>query len=126
MKNIKKSENETSEVVLKSIKKLFDEGNADIPDACIDRAHRVSKTNNTFVARFTAFRHHTMFYRNRKALRSGLTVHLDLIKSRLDLLMKANKYVKDISNDDDDDDDDDDYYYYYYYHYYYYYYYYYY
>ena len=100
VKNIKKSENETLEVVLDSIRKLFDEANVVIPDACIDRAHRVSKTNDTVIVRFTTFRHHTMFYRNRKALKGGVTVHLDLTKSRLDLLMKANKYVKDISNVD--------------------------
>ena len=41
-----------------------------------------------------------MFYRNRKALKGGVTVHLDLTKSRLDLLMKANKYAKDFSNVD--------------------------
>ena len=67
MKNIKKSDNETSEVVLESIRKLFDEANVVIPDACIDRAHRVSKTNDTVIVRFTTFRHRTMFYRNRKA-----------------------------------------------------------
>ena len=100
MKNIKKSENQTSEVVLESIRKLFDQTNVVIPDACIDRAHRVSKTNDTVIVRFTTFRHHTMFYRNRKALKGGVTVHLDLTKSRLDLLMKANNYVKDISNVD--------------------------
>ena len=42
--NIKKIENETSEVVLESIRTLFDEANVVIPDACIDRAHHVSKT----------------------------------------------------------------------------------
>ena len=36
----------------------------------------------------------------RKALKGRVTVHLDLTKSKLDLLMKANKYVKDISNVD--------------------------
>ena len=41
-----------------------------------------------------------MFYSNRKALKDGVTIHLDLTKSRLDLLMKANKYVKYISNVD--------------------------
>ena len=35
VKNIKKSENETSEVVLESIRKLFDDANVVIPDACI-------------------------------------------------------------------------------------------
>ena len=41
-----------------------------------------------------------MFYCNRKELKSGITIDLDLTKSRLDLLMKANEYVKDISNAD--------------------------
>ena len=82
VKNIKKSDNETSEVVLESIRKLFDEANLVIPDTCIDRAHRVSKTNDTVIVRFTTFRHCTMFYRNRKVLTSGVTVHLDLTKSR--------------------------------------------
>ena len=89
LKNIKKSDNETSEVVLESIRKLFDEANVVIPDACIDRAHRVSKTNDTVIVRFTIFCHRTMFYRNRKTLKGGVTVHLDLTKCRLDLLMKA-------------------------------------
>ena len=93
-KNIKKSENENSEVVLTSIRKLFDEANVVIPDACIDSAQRESKTNATVIVHFTTFRHCTMFYRNRKALKGGVLVHLDLTKSRLYLLMKANKYVK--------------------------------
>ena len=99
VKNIKKSiNNETSDLVLKSIRKLFDEANVVMPDACIDRANRVSKTNDTVIVHFTTFRHRTMFFRNRKVLKGGVTVHLDLTNSRLDLFMKANKYVKDISN----------------------------
>ena len=66
VKNTQKSDNETSEVVLESIRKLFDEANLVIPDACIDRAHRVSKTNDTIIVCFTTFRHRTIFYRNRK------------------------------------------------------------
>ena len=68
MKNIRKSE--TSEVVLEPIRKLFDDANTVIPDACIDRTHGVSKTNKTVIVRFTTFRHRTMFYHNRKALKS--------------------------------------------------------
>ena len=49
VKNSKKSENETSEEVLESIRKLFDELNVVIPDACINRAHRISKTNDTVI-----------------------------------------------------------------------------
>ena len=100
MKNIKKKENESSEVVLKSIRKIFDEANVVIPDVFIDRAQHVSKPKDTFIEHFTTSRQHTMFYCNRKALKCGVTVHLDLTMPRLDLLMKANKYVKDISNVD--------------------------
>ena len=100
VKNIKKSENETSGVVLESIRKLFDKRNVVIPDACIDCAHCVSKTSDTVIVRFTTFKHRAMLYHNRKTLKGGAKVHLDLTKSRMDLLMKANKYVKDISNVD--------------------------
>ena len=40
-----------------------------------------------------------MFYCNRKVKR-GVTTRLDLTKYRLDILIKAKKYVKDISNVD--------------------------
>ena len=81
MKNIKKSDNEASEVVLESIRMLFAQENVAIPDACIDHAHCASKTNgtnDTVIVRFTTFRHHTTFYRKRKALKGGVTVHPDL------------------------------------------------
>ena len=67
---------------------------------CIDRAHRVSRTDDTVIVRFTTFRHRTMFYRKRKELKNGVKVHLDLTKARLDLLIKASKYVKNLSNVD--------------------------
>ena len=91
VKNIKKSDNENSEVVMESIRKLFDEANVVIPDTFIDRSQHVNKTNDTVVVCFTTFSHRNMFYRYRKALKGGVTVDLDLTKSRLDLLMKANK-----------------------------------
>ena len=92
--------NESSEKVLEEIKCLFSEASINIPDACIDRAHRVSKTDDTVIVTFTTFRHRTMFYRKRKELKNGVKVHLDLTKARLDLLIKASKYVKNLSNVD--------------------------
>ena len=92
--------NESSEKVLEEIKCLFSEASINIPDACIDRAHRVSKTDDTVIVPFTTFRHRTMFYRKRKELKNGVKVHLDLTKARLDLLIKARKYVKNLSNVD--------------------------
>ena len=100
IKNLKKQENESSKKVLEEIKCLFSEASINISDACIDRAHRVSKTDDTVIVRFTTFRHRTMFYRKRKELKNGVKVHLDLTKARLDLLIKASKYVKNLSNVD--------------------------
>ena len=39
-----------------------------------------------------------MFYIERKELKTELKVHLDLTKSRLDLLIKVNKYLNSIPN----------------------------
>ena len=100
IKNLKKQENESSKKVLEEIKCLFSEASINISDACIDRAHRVSKTDDTVIVTFTTFRHRTMFYRKRKELKNGVKVHLDLTKARLDLLIKARKYVKNLSNVD--------------------------
>ena len=69
-----------------------------IPDVCIDRAHLVSKTDDTVIVHFTTFCHRTMFYKKRKELKNGVKVHLDLTEARLDLLIKASKYVKNLSN----------------------------
>ena len=100
IKNMKKQENESSDKVLEEIQCLFSEASINIPDACIDRAHRVSKTDGTMIVRFTTFRHRTIFYRKKKELKNGVKVHLDLTKARLDLLIKTSKYVKKLSNVD--------------------------
>ena len=100
IKNMKKQENESSDQVLEEIKCLFSESSINIPDICIDRARRVSKTDDTVIARFTTFCHRTMFYRKRKELKNGVKVHLDLTKAILDLLIKASKCVKNLFNND--------------------------
>ena len=67
---MKKQENESSGKFLEAVKCLFSEASIDIPVACIDRAHRVSRTDDTVTVRFTTFRHRTMFYRKRKELKN--------------------------------------------------------
>ena len=52
-----------------------------IPDACVDPVHRVSRTDDTVIVRFTTFRHRTMFYRKRKELNNGVKVHLEITKA---------------------------------------------
>ena len=49
------------------------------------------KTNDVIV-RFTTFRHRILFYRKQKSL-EGKSVHLDLTKSRLQLLNDAKKVI---------------------------------
>ena len=73
------------------MKSIIEESGCDLTDAVLDPTHRVSKM---FVnARFTIFRHRTMFYQARKRL-SKNGVHLDLTKERLALYQKARDWVK--------------------------------
>ena len=98
IKNMKKQEKESSDKVLEAVNCLFSEVSINIADACIDRTCRVSRNDDTVIVHFTTFRHRTMFYRKRKELKNGVKVHLDLTKARLDLLIKASKYVNNLSN----------------------------
>ena len=93
-----KQEKESLGKVLEAVKCLFSEASINIPDACIDRAHRVSRNDDTVIVRFTIFRYCTMFYRKRKELKNGVAVHLDLTKSRLNLMIKTSKYINSLSN----------------------------
>ena len=46
--------------------------------------------------RFITFRHRTMFYRAENKLKRGVTIKLDLTKSRYDLSKRANDHVKEV------------------------------
>ena len=89
-----RKDKEKSDEVLKEVRKLFDEAVVEIPDVVLDRAHRTSKANNDIIVRFTTFHDRTLFYRQRKKL-NGKSVHLDLTKSRLELLKESKKVVDD-------------------------------
>ena len=91
IKGIPRKEKERSEV-LEQVRKLFGEAEVTIPDAVLGRVHRISKSNNDLIARFTTFRRRTLFYRKRKTLK-GKSVHLDLTKSRLKLLSDAKNLI---------------------------------
>ena len=78
--------------MLDQVGKLFKGAELTIPDAVLDRAHRVDKINHDLIARFTTFCHRTLFYRKRKTLK-GKSVHLDLTKSRLKLLNDAKNLI---------------------------------
>ena len=72
--------------------KLLEEAEVTIPDAVLDRVHRVTKNNLDVIVRFTTFCHRTLFYRKRGTLK-GKSVHLNLTKSRLKLLNHAKNLV---------------------------------
>ena len=69
IKGIPRGKKERSDEVLEQVRKLFGEAEVTIPDAVLDRAHRVSKSNHDLIVRFTTFHHRTLFYRKRKALK---------------------------------------------------------
>ena len=62
---IKPVEKETAEDCLTSVKKVIKELGADVPNTCIDRAHRIRKeykdpkgeSQHTMIVRFTTWRH---------------------------------------------------------------------
>ena len=96
---------ESSDDVLEFTKSVFKEGRVAVPDNILDGAHRIgpsytdritSKKYKSIIVRFTTFRHRTLFYRVRKNLKSGFKVKVDLTKSRLKLLKKANDHIKEI------------------------------
>ena len=96
IKNMKKQKIWSSGKVLDAVKHLFSEASINIPDDRIDRAHHISRTDDSVIVHFTTFRHHTMFYSKRMELKNG--IYLDLTKARLDLLIKVRKYVNNLSN----------------------------
>ena len=99
IKNMNKQENESSDKTLEEIKCLFSEASINIPDACIDRAHRVSKTDDTVIVRFTTFRHRICFTwkgRNWKMEWKFISTS----KSQIRPTDQTSKYVKNLSNVD--------------------------
>ena len=75
IKGIPRKEKGRSDEVLDQVRKLLEESEVTIPDAVLDRAHRIRKNNRDKIVRFTPFRHRTLFHRKRKTLKCK-SVHL--------------------------------------------------
>ena len=97
---VKTEQRETPGDVLKKVKDVISANNLDIPDANIDRAHRIGpktveegEEKRQIIVRFTTFRHRTKFYKARKTF-SGIRVSLDLTKRRYALLKAARRAVE--------------------------------
>ena len=94
--------NEKSEDVLEKVVNIIKESETEIPESALDRAHRIGATyteNNTrkkmqsIIFRFTTFRHRTFLYANRKNIKSGARIRLDLTNDCYNLLVSARKRV---------------------------------
>ena len=79
---------------------IIKESEVQIPESVLDRAHRIGPTytdNDTgkkmqsIIVRFMTFRHRTLFYANRKKIKSGARIRLDLTKNCYKLLVSARK-----------------------------------
>ena len=81
-----------SDGVFDKCKELFNNLELDIPETCIDRAHKIGKKTPSrvrpIIVRFTTWRHRTMAYRKRKDC-VNCRITLDLTKSRMDILKEA-------------------------------------
>ena len=96
------TDGESGEECLKTVKKIFRELKVSIPDAVIDRAHRIGKIKEEggkryrqIIVRFTTWRHRTEVYRARKNS-DKYCIRLDLTKERLKIMGKANDILKDM------------------------------
>ena len=74
------------------VRKLLGEAEVTIPDAVLDIAHCVRKSNHDIIVGFTIFHHRTLFYRKCNTMK-GKSVHLDLTKSRLKLLRDTKNLI---------------------------------
>ena len=96
--NIPCEEKETSEEVLKKVKKLIkEEAEVGIPEETIDRSHRAGPKKNkkqAIIVKFSTFRHRTLFYRARKELKNGIKLHIDVTKKRFNLLHDAQSFIQ--------------------------------
>ena len=85
--------NHVNEVIRKS--------GVDLPETVLDRAHRIGpikevdgEKHQTIIVRFTTWRHRTMLYRKRKSIKD-VRIRLDLTKTKLATLLKAQEKAKD-------------------------------
>ena len=80
---------ETSDDAFDKCIELFNRLALDIPEACINREHRIGKKTpgrvRPIIIRFTTWRHRTMVYRRRKDC-VNCRITLDLTKTRMDIL----------------------------------------
>ena len=99
---IVKPRKEKVEDVINLVKDCFAEHTVYIPDTVLDRAHRIGpvykdKSDQNIqgiIVKFNNFRYRSIFYKNRKKLKQGKHVRIDLTSYRYNFLKKANVLIK--------------------------------
>ena len=94
-----KRQKEKAEDVINLVKECFAEADFDIPDAVLDRAHRIGPVYKNesdqdiqgIIVQSNNFRYRLMFYKNRKRLQRGKRVRINLTSNYYNLL-KKKKY----------------------------------
>ena len=102
IEGIVKTRKEKVEDVTNLVKDCFAEVDVDIPDTVLDRAHRIGPVYKDesdqniqgIIVKFNNFRYRSMFYKNRKKLKGGKRVRIDLTSNRYNLLKKTNALIK--------------------------------
>ena len=87
------------EDVINLAKDCFGEADVDIPDTVLNRAHRTGPVYKDesdqniqgIIVKFNNFRYRSMFYKNRKKLKQGKRVRIDLTSNRYNILKKENE-----------------------------------
>ena len=85
------------EDVINLVKDCFAEVDVDIPDTALDRTHRTGTVYKDesdqniqgIIVKFNNLRYRSMFYKNRKKLKRGKRVRIDLTSNRYNLLKKS-------------------------------------
>ena len=78
---------------------IIKESEAEIPESVLNRAHLIGQTILTVIrekrykAQLSDFRHRTLFYANRRNIKSGAVIRLNLTKDRYNLLVSGRKRV---------------------------------
>ena len=101
--DVEGDDSETSDDVFDKCKELFNNLELGIPEACIDRAHRIGKKTpgkvRLIIFCFTTWHHHTMVYRKRKyCINCRITLdptkaHMDILKEAIDLARESDLKV---------------------------------
>ena len=99
IEGIVKTRKEKVEDVINLVKDCFAVADVDIPDTVLDRAHRIwsvykyesDQNIQGIIVKFNNFRYRSMFYKNRKKLKQGKRVRIDLTSNRYNILKKENE-----------------------------------